>query len=882
MKLPLWRRHQDEELDEELRSHLRMAIEDRMARGESRQDAERNAAREFGNVLVITETTRDMWGWVWIDEWRQDVAYAMRALRKSPSFTLVAVLTLMMGVGANTAMFSIVQAVLLRPLPFPAPDRLVAMREVGFRSGTPTPSSVSYPNFADWRARNTTLQSISSHRMGGFTVSGLGPSQQMSGAVVSAEFFSTLGVAPTMGRGFRAAEEVPGNEVVVIADGFWRTQFGAAADVVGRTFAINGRVHTVIGVMPPAFRFPVTFPAPQFWVTFAEDGRREAEDDTPMTTQRSSRFLQVVGRLREGVTREAAQSEFDNIAAVLAREHPEDNAGRGVELVPQLETLVGTARPLLLFLLAAVGCVLLIACVNLANLLMARGAGRHRELALRLALGASRGRLARLLMAESLVLSAIGSACGVALAFWSVRFLVLVSPRTLRGLDEVAIDSVVLMFAVAIAVGCGLLVGVLPALRSTPPQVGADLRDMRTATIGRPQRRLLNALVVVETTLGVVLLVGATVVVRGFERLAATNPGFDVTQLVTMKVNLPNARYPYLRKVAFYEELLPELARTPGVEAVSLGAPLPLSRSGRFSLSFELPGRPAADASQKLETDFALVGPDYFRAMRIPLTRGRAFTASDNDASPRVIIINERFVREFFPDRDPVGERVKLSLSTTEAEEPWRDVVGISGDFKLQSLNEQSRPTIFVPFPQGLITTPHVVVRTASDGAAVAATVRAAVARRESEAAVDSVRTMEEHVATAIGGPRFATFLLTLFAAIGLALSAIGLYGVLAYGVTQRTQEFGVRFALGATRRDVIRTVTEGALRLVGAGLLLGIAASVALATAVTSAIDFVDAPDVVSYLVVAGILLVVGAVAGYAPARRAACVDPVTTLRSA
>jgi putative ABC transport system permease protein len=879
MKLPLWRRRQEDELDEELRGHLRMAVEDRIARGESRAEAERNAAREFGNVLVVRETTRDMWGWIWIDEWRRDLAYAFRALVRAPAFTAVAVLTLTIGVGANTAMFSIVQAVLLRPLPFPDSDRLVALREVDGRAGNRVPGSVSYPNFIDWRARTTTLQSVSTYRMGSFTVTGLGPSQQISGAVVSADFFSTLGIEPALGRPFVAAEEAAGSDVVVIADAFWRTQFGGRPNIVGSAFTIDGRVHTVIGVMPPGFRFPVAFPGPELWVTMAEDARIEAKDDTPMTAQRSAHFLQVVGRLRDEVTIAAAQSEFDGIARGLAGEHPDDNAGRGVDVSPQLEVMVGTTRPLLLFLLAAVACVLLIACVNLANLLMARGAGRHRELALRIALGASRARIARLLVAESLVLSTLGTACGVALAFWSVRLLVLMSPQNVRGLDEVAIDGVVLMFAAGVAVACGLLVGVLPAVRSTPPQVGADLRETRT-TLGRPQRRFLNALVVIETTLGVVLLVGATLVVRGLERLAATNPGFDVTEVVTLKVNLPDSNYPYLKRVGFYEELLLELARSPGIDAVSIVAPLPLSGT-RFTLSFELPGQPATDASQRLSAAFAFAGPDYFRAMRIPLKRGRSFAFSDNDAGPRVVVVNERFAHQFFPNTDPIGQRVRLGLATTELESPWRVIVGVSGDFRHQSLNDPPRPTVFVPFPQGLITTPHLVVRTATPAGAMAETVRQTVARRDPEAAIDSVRTMEEYLATTMASPRFATFLLTLFAAIGLGLSAIGLYGVLTYGVAQRTQEFGVRFALGATRRDVIAGVTRGALLLVALGLGFGIAVSLALGTAVSSAIDFVDAPDAATYAVAIAIPLAVGAIAGYAPARRAARVDPVIALRS-
>jgi putative ABC transport system permease protein len=533
----------------------------------------------------------------------------------------------------------------------------------------------------------------------------------------------------------------------------------------------------------------------------------------------------------------------------------------------------------LFLLLAAVVCVLLIACVNLANLMTARGVARQAELALRVALGASRSRVIRLLLAEAVALAIASAICGVGIAWWSLDLLVRMAPRDIRGLDAVSIDPAVLAYTASVAAVCALLVGLMPALRTTRGELRQEMSVVRTSTGSRSQRRWLNGLIVLETALGVVLWVAATLVITGLNQLARADPGFDVTHVTTMRVNLPDGRYPYTKQVSFYDRLLPEIMRVPGIEGVGIAGPLPLTGS-RFGLSFELAGDDARGTTNRPSAGFAFVSPGYFRSMRIPLTQGRDFTAADTESSPRTIVISDSFARQYFPNEDPIGKRIKPGLSTTEGETPWREVVGVVSDVKQQTLNEDSSPMFYVPYSQGLITTPHIVVRSRSMDA-IPETVRQIVATADPELAVYDVRTMQERRTTSMASQRFTTFLLTLFAMLGLLLTAVGLYGVMAYVVTQRTHEFGVRFALGATRGDVVWTVAGGAFALVGSGLVIGIGAATALAQVMKAALDFAGRPDALTYTAVALALLVVAGVAAVAPARRALRVDPMQTLRS-
>ena len=880
MKWPLWRRQQDQQLDEELRSHLELATQDRIDRGESPEHAAEAARREFGNVLLVRETARDMWGWTPIEQFWQDLGYARRALWKARAFTVAAVLTLSLGIGANTAMFSVVRAVILRPLPFAEPDRLVAVNETDLRSATAQALSASWPDFFDWRRDTQTLESMAAYHVSNFTVSGLGPSRHVPGAVVSANLFYTLGVEPSLGRGFREEEELAGANVAVISEEFRQRYLGAVADPVGSLLAVNGRSFTIVGVTPPRFNFPVTSPPTELWVTMAEDARVEAPGDTPMTRQRGAHFIQVVGRMRAGIGLERVQAEFRSLAAALTQADTEDHAHRGSLVTLQRDAIVGSAKRPLFLLLAAVSCVLLIACVNLANLVTSRGVSRQPELALRVALGASRSRVVRLLLAEAAALAIASAVCGLAIAWWSLDLLIGLAPRDIPGIQDVSIDTVVLFYTALVATVCALLVGLAPALRATRGNLRQDLGATRTVTGGRSQRRWLNGLIVLETAVGVVLLVAATLVITGLDRLTHVDPGFDTSAVATMRVTLPDSRYPFTKQVAFYDRLLPELSRLPGVEGAAIVGPLPLTGS-RYAISFELPGNLAVGAERRLSAGFAFVSPGYFRVMRIPLKQGREFTTADTETSPRTVVINESFARQYFPGENPLGKRIKPGLSTTEPETPWREIVGVVSDVKQQTLNEAPSPAYFVPHAQGLITSPHIVVRAAGALDAIPETVRRVVAATDPELAIYDVRTLQDRLSNSMASQRFTTFLLTLFAGLGLLLTAIGLYGVLAYGVTQRTHEFGVRVALGARPRAIVATVVGGALSLVGSGLLLGVVAAIALARIMMAILDFVQPPDVSTYAAVAVMLLGAAAGAAFSPARRAMRVDPMQTLRS-
>ena len=870
----------DRDLEDELRVHLELAADEERRRGSSEGSAARTARLRVGGLAQAMEAQRDQRGLRWLDDLARDLRFACRTLRKAPGFTVVAVLTLALGIGANTAMFSVINAVLLRPLPFPSPERLAAVASVDLRAtfGAGASGSASWPDFFDWRSGARTFEHLSAYRETGFTLVNGGRALHVPGAVVTSDIFSTLGVTPALGRDFRREEERAGADVALISDSIWRSQFAAAPDVVGRALTLNARRFTIVGVMAPRFHFPVSVPAAEIWITNAEDARVDNPADTPMTAERGAHFIKAIGRLRATSSVASAQAELDVIAADLARAHPDDSGHRGVRIVSELDRLVGDAKQSLLVLLAAVGCVLLIACVNLANLLLARGAGRGREIALRAALGASGRRIVRQLLTESLLLATLGTACGLALAYGSIALLVRLAPVSVRGLDQVTIDGVVVAFTAVIGGLSALIFGLIPAFQTarTDPAIGAAATAR--ATQGRGQQRLRGALVIAETAIGVVLLVGAGLLLRSFDRLLRTAPGFDPQHLVTATFRLPDSRYPYPKQIGFYDDVLSKLRALPGVEDAAATAPLPLSGS-RYSISFQQSGvqRPSAE---RLSADFGMVSPGYFRTLHVPLVSGRDFAEADSDAAPRVVIVNERFARQYFGDADPIGQRIKPGLSTTEKETPWREIVGVVGDIRHRTLSEESRPAYFVPYAQGLISPLYLVVRT-HDATGIVEDVRRTLARKDPELALYDVKTMEEYVATSVATPRFQTLLLALFAAVGLALTAIGLYGVMAYGVAQRTREFGIRLALGARPGEILGLVLRGGLALIAAGLIVGVVAGALATRLLASALYGVDPLDPPTFAGVAAMLVAVAMVSSYIPARRATRVDPIAALRS-
>jgi putative ABC transport system permease protein len=579
----------DRDLEDELTAHLQLAADEERRRGTPEGSAVRIARLRAGGVAQAMEAQRDQRGLGWLEDFARDLRFACRTLRKAPGFTVVAILTLALGIGANSAMFSVINAVLLRPLPFASPERLVAVASIDLRAtaGVGASSSASWPDFFDWRSGARAFEHLSAYRETGFTLVDGGRAFHVPGAVVTSDLLSTLDVKPALGRDFRSEEERAGADVALISDSIWRSQFAAARDVVGRAVTLNARRFTIVGVMPAGFHFPVSVPAAEIWITNAEDARVDSPADTPMTAERGAHFIKVIGRLRATASVASAQAELDIIAADLARAHPDESGNRGVHVASELDRLVGEARRPLLVLLAAVGCVLLIACVNLANLLLARGAGRGREMALRTALGASRRRIVRQLLTESVVLATLGTGCGLALAYGSVALLVRLAPVTVRGLDQVTIDGVVVAFTAVIGGISALFFGLIPAFQTA--RTDAAIGGATRATQGRTQRRLRGALVIAETAIGVVLLVGAGLLLRGFDRLLSTAPGFDPQHLVTATFTLPDSRYPYPKQILFYDDVLSDLRALPGVERAAATAPLPLSGS-RYSISFEQSG----------------------------------------------------------------------------------------------------------------------------------------------------------------------------------------------------------------------------------------------------------------------------------------------------
>lgn len=873
---PVWRRRRHEDLDAEIASHFQMAVADRIARGESPEDAERAARREFGNVTLVTETTRDVWGWRPLADCWQDVVYAGRTLRKAPAFTAVAVLTLALGIGANAAMFSITNAVLLRPLPFPGADRLVSLAGSDMRGPSTSPSGVSWPDFFDWRERATTLTGVAAYRTADFTVGAGATGQHVSGAVVSSDFFSTLGVVPRLGRAFAREDEHA--DVAVVSDSLWRHEFGDDVDTTaGRTVVVNGRRYAVIGVAPAAFRFPITFPPTQLWLTAVEDSRVEEGDEDPMTTQRGARFLRGVGRLGPGVSLAAAQEDLSAVAAALAREHPDTNARRGVSMAFVLDTLVGETRRPLTLLLAAVGCVLLIACANITNLLLARGSVRRGEISLRVALGASRFRVMRQLLTESLVLSAAGTAAGLVLAYWTAPLVVGLAPVDVRGLDEVTIDGTVVAFTAALAVVSVVLFGLVPGLHASRTSLAAAVQGSARSGVGPRERRLRAGLVIAEMALGVILLAGAGLLLRGFDRLVSSAPGFDPEGLFAVQLDLPEANYPYVKRLAFYDRVLAELRDTSGLEVVAAG-PLPLSGT-RYHIGFALPGAPMP-RSERPNALFMMTSPGYFRAMRIPMLHGRDFMPSDNDAAPRVVIVSDAFARRYFPNEDPIGQRISPGITTTEAAEPWREIIGVVADVKNEMLNEETQPAYYLPYTQGLISRLQFVVRSAGDPAAALASVRAAVQRQDAGLTIYNVRSFDDFIGDSVAESRFQAALLGAFATLAVLLAAIGLYGLMSYGVAQRTREFGVRMALGARPTAVIRLVFREGVAVAGIGLVAGIIGAAFVTRLLTSQLNGIAPLDPLTFTLVSLTLVVVALIACCVPALRAARIEPLTTLR--
>ena len=879
--LQLWRRllfylrrdKFDRELEEEMRFHLEMKAEENLAAGVSPEEAGYAAQRQFGNQTLLREISRDMWSFRFLEALAQDLRYGLRMMVKNSGFTAVAVLTLTLGIGANTAIFSVVNAVLLRPLPFKEPERLVMLQSVDVRQSGGQ-SSVSYPNFVDWREESESFERLAAFRERNFTLSGGDEPVRLNGAVVSAELFDLLGIAPSLGRSFRAEEEKADALVVILSHGLWRRRFNSDPQVIGRNITLNNLSLTVIGVMPAGFQYPIATESAELWTTVAYDSIGKS----PMTANRGLSYLHVIGRLKPGVNIAQSQAEMSAVARRLEQQYPNENAHQGVRLVSAIDQLVGDVRRPLLVLFGAVGFVLLIACANVANLLLARATARRREMAVRSALGASRWRVVRQLLTESILLALAGSVCGWMLAFCGVELLLSLSPENIPRLLDIRLDGRVLSFTLLVSLLTGVIFGLSPAMQASKTELTETLKEGVRSGQNIRHAGLRGVLVIAEIAAALVLMVGAGLLLNSLWRLLQVNPGFDPHGVLTLGISLPNTRYSGPQSVEFYQRLQARLQTLPGVRAASASWMLPLSGSNP-SLDVDIEGQPTTPA-ERVEVDFNLILPDHFRALGMRLINGRDFTERDDLRGRPVVIINEAFQRRFFTNEDPIGKRIRPRASSGGGEPEMREIIGIVGDTK-SSLTAEAQPEFYAPYAQLPITKSlSLALRTEADPRGLISAARAEVQSLDKELPVFEIKTLDQHFNTAVAPPRFHALLLTIFAGVALILTMIGLYGVMAFTVAQRTHEIGIRMALGSQAQDVLRLVIRQGMRLTLVGVVIGLSGALALTRLLKTLLFGVGATDPMTFTVIALLLTFVALLACWIPARRAAKVDPITALR--
>jgi putative ABC transport system permease protein len=800
----------------------------------------------------------------------QDLRYGARMLTKQPGFTLIAALTLALGIGANTAIFSVVNGVLLRPLPFDEAERLVRVYVTAPARGIRA-NPASYLNFADWRAQNSVFDAIAAYSGASATFTGGAAPEQIEGVAASGDLFAVLKARPSAGRVFSSADEQQGNKnIVVISHGLWQRSFGGDPKIVGRQVTLDATGYTVIGVMPRGFRFPLEQRKTDYWVPL--DPRSETNQE------RGANYLNVTARLKPGVNLEQAWAEMTSIAGRLEQQYHDKNAGRGLNLVPLHEALTGNLRRALLVLLAAVGFVLLIACANVANLQLARAASRGREMAIRAALGAGRGRILRQLLTESLMIAALGGAIGLLLAAWGVDLLAAAMPEDIPRAGGIGLDARVLGFTAAITLGAGLAFGLAPALQSSKGDLTASLKEGgRGAGAGAGHSRMRGLLVVTEVALSLVLLVGAGLLLKSFRHLLDVPPGFDPNGVLTATVALPSGAYrEEARQSAFFEQALNRIAALPGVAAAGVVDPMPLGGSAAMN-GFSVEGRPPQSAGERPATNSRIISADYLKAMGIPLLRGRALSERDNAAAPRTMLINESFARRYFPNENPLGQRLRLTIAPNFVAE----VVGVAGDVKHRGLDREAGPEAYVSYLQVPAPIMSLVVRAAAgDPLNLAASVRQAVEQVDKDQPLADVKPMTAWLDESVARQRFNMLLLAVFAAVALLLAAIGIYGVVSYSVTERTREIGIRVALGAQRADVLRLVVRQGLALTLAGVACGVAGAFGLTRLMAGLLFSVTPTDPLTYVGVAALLVSVALLACWIPARRATKVDPMIALR--
>ncbi|MBA3963961.1 MAG: ABC transporter permease [Chthoniobacterales bacterium] len=801
----------------------------------------------------------------------KDFTYAFRMLVKSPAFSAIAIITLALGIGANSAIFSVVNTVLLRPLPFKNPEQLVMLW--AHNAASPRDKDVaSIPDFLDYQQQSRSFSALAAYTRAGAILNRGNDSQELEGLAITPGVFDVLRVQPILGRAFTKDDDKTGAPlVVVITHSLWQRAFGGDPKIVGQQILFSGRSYTVLGVMPPGWRYPIEGTPIDYVVPLIPMVPQEVNS-------RGGHFATVLGRLKPGVTTKAAEAEMNAISSRLAQQFPDTDLDRIISIVGMHEDVVGEIRQALLVMLGAVVLVLLIACANVANLLLARAAARSREIAIRAALGAGRGRIVRQLLAESLLLALLGGCGGLVLAWWGVDLLRVMGPQDLPRVGEIGISSSVCAFTFALCVLSTLVFGLVPALQISRSDVSQALQQGAKGSTSGQGNRARSALVIAQVALSLLLLAGAGLLIKSFLQLRATNPGFDPARAVIADISLPRLHYSEADKqIRFFDQLMPKLAALPGLEAVGGVNPLPFSGNSRGS-SFIIAGQSSLAKGEHPGASHLTVKPDYFRAMNIPLLAGRAFNERDNETAPKVIMVNAAFAKKFLPNENPIGHQIVIDRD--DPNPPAWEIIGVVGDTHHDTLKEAPEPEFYVPFPQNPERRVYLVLRTASPNlTGLDSAVARAIHGIDPDVYLPRLRPLSSLLSESLAAPRFDMLLLAIFASVAMALAAIGIYGVIAYSVTQRTKEIGIRMALGAQRRDMLRMILRQSLTMVGIGLTIGLLAAFLGTRLLKSLLYGVSANDLTIYGTVVLLLSAAALLASYIPARRAMKVNPIVAL---
>jgi predicted permease len=799
-------------------------------------------------------------------------------LAKSPGFAAVAILTLALGIGATTTIFSVVNAVLLQPLPFPEPNRLVSAVGIDARNnehGRP----LSYPDFVDLRKQNRTLESIAAYDSADFTLTGAGEPLHVTGEMVSADIFTVLRATPALGRAFTSTEDQVGTRVAILSHSLWKSRFGADPNIAGKPIRLDGQMYTVVGVMPADFQFPLDSEPRALWTTMTGLMTLSPGDDKPASEQRGAHFLATIGRLQPGVTLQQANLDTAAIAAGLEKQFPDTDGHLSMGLRPQIDTLVGDIRPVLLMVLGAVAFLLLIACANTANLLLARAATRQREMAIRISMGAGRARVLRQLLTESVLLSLAGGALGLLMAVWGTKLFTTLEIVQIPRLNSATVDLRVLGFSLLVSLLTGVIFGLAPAMHALRFDLFPSLKEGgRSATEGKSHSRLRILLVIFEVSLSVVLLIGASLLLESMLHIVRQSPGFDPHGLLSFNINLPDVRYGKPEQsILFYQQLLERLRAIPGVKNASAVLPLPLSEDN-IRTTFEIEGRPVAKSDEP-RTYFRSIDPDYFQTMHIRLIAGREFSARDVRDGVQVVIVNKTFAHKFFPNEDAIGKHIKPGVSDNGPDK-MREIVGVVEDVKHRTLWRDPDPESYVPYAQAAIGGLSVVLRTDTNPLSLLPAVREQVRAMDPELPVYAPKTMDDYVSASIAGRKFISILCGVFAGVGLLLTVVGLFGVVSYTVAQRTHELGVRVAVGAKKLDILQLILRQGMAMTFAGIVIGLIGTLGISRVLTSELFGIKPTDPLTFIGVAVLLAGVALAACYLPARRATRVDPMVALR--